>query len=314
MRALVTSLALLGVVAILSLADGSPRAEASFHLMRIHAVMAGLDGDDSRQYVELRMASGGQTQVGGKVLCFYAGAGFPFRRFTFPENVSNGATSSSILVGTAAMDAAWPQEPDFIFDGNTVSIPGGSTDALPVPWPGGKVAFGTDTASDPADYCGASFDEIDSLAFSPFGGTVDHGTAFPDSIVVEGARALRLTGDLCNPCARDNSEDYTLVDVNQPLHNPRNNAGETAAFGPPDPVMGDFDCDFDVEPDDGLDALGDAAGLGSPTCNAVTDVNCDNAHGVDDAFEIFRYYAGLPRLVPTPQDCVDIGQPVPPDV
>jgi hypothetical protein len=308
-RGLVAAAGVLAVALLAAItASGTPQpAHASFHLMRIHAVMAGFEGDDLVQYVELRMASGGQTQVGGKVLCFYAGAGFPFRRFTFPDDANNGASGSSILVGTAAMDAEWPHEPDFLFEGNTVSVPGGSPDALPVPWPGGKVAFGTDSAATPDEYCAAGFNEIDSVAYGSFGGTVDHGSAFPNDIPVDSATALVLTGDLCNPCARDNSADYSLLDTSEPANNPRNNSGQAAPVGLPDPLQGDADCDGDVDENDALVILGAAADLGAVPCPERADVNCDLAVDVLDALAIFLYRGGI---VSPADGCIPIGDPL----
>lgn len=74
-------------------------------------------------------------------------------------------------------------------------------------------------------------------------------------------------------------------------------------------VQGDGDCDLDVDANDGLIAVRDAANAGSPTCfGARTDIDCDNAHSVIDALEIFRYAAGIfTRVAPQPGDCISIG-------
>src|SRR5574341_2144430 len=104
-----------------SFPTNAPPADAAFHLMRVHAVMHAANGNTQIQYVELRMASGGQTLVSGHDLCFFDPSGDPWARFTFPGNVQNGAQGSSILVGSPSMDAIWPHAPDFVFGpGNTV--------------------------------------------------------------------------------------------------------------------------------------------------------------------------------------------------
>lgn len=318
--------AILGVALVVcglligSQADNSPpAAEASFHEMRIYAVMAGVNDDDSIQYVELRMATNNQNLVSGKVLCFFSGSGQPFRRFTFPANVDPSPSGSSILIGTAAMDAVWPHEPDFIFDGNTINVPGGgTTGALPVPWPGGKVAFGTDSAPDAANACAAGFNEIDSVAYgASFGGTVDHGSRFASDIPVSGEQALQLQGAVCYPpsCTRNNSTDYAIVQNPQP----RNNSGQSAGIGdttptpaptatPTDaptatpaattpgtsvaPAQGDANCDGEVDEDDGIEVLEHVADIDDVSCPVQADVTCDGIDAID-ALRIFQYLTNL---------------------
>jgi hypothetical protein len=75
-------------------------ADAAFHLMRIHAVMAGLNGDPQVQFVELRMCSSGQPFVSGHDLDFYDAVGTLKARFTFPGNVGNSNNGDSILIAT----------------------------------------------------------------------------------------------------------------------------------------------------------------------------------------------------------------------
>src|SRR3990170_2534810 len=87
------------VAVIAALAD--PRsAYAAFHCMRIHAIMAGFNGDNTIQYVELRMDTAGQSLVSGHQMKFYDAGGTLKATFTFPSSVTNGALGDSILIAT----------------------------------------------------------------------------------------------------------------------------------------------------------------------------------------------------------------------
>jgi hypothetical protein len=223
-----------------SMLSPSQEADAAFHFMRVHGVMRGAGSNTHVQFVELRMASGGQTDVGGHVICFFDPAGDPWARFTFPGDVQGGSAGSSILVGSASMNALWPHTPDFIFGpSNTVSFDLSADTSNPV-YEGlghGKVAFGSDSAATPSEMCGTQFSVIDSVAYgSGYTGAVDYGTKFPaDLPFTDPPRAVRLTGPLCNPCVRDNSMDYSIVDLTEAPNYPRNNAGQTGPIGGPTP-------------------------------------------------------------------------------
>ena len=315
----------------------TPPADASFHLMRVHGVMRGFMGNTTIQYVELRMASEGQTQVSGHDICFFDPSGNPWARFTFPGNVQNGASGSSILVGSPGMDALWPHDPDFVFGpGNTVGFDISADTRNPV-YEGfgqGKVAFGSDSAAVPADMCGAQFNVIDSIAYgTTYSGPVDFGTQFGSDLPFAGESALRLTGPLCAPpCARDNSADYSIVDLADPANYPRNNAGQSGALGDggtptpsptpgqptptptpgPSPssgpqMQGDVNCDDLATSVDALFILREVAGLGAGACAGNGDVNCDGNRTSVDALGVLRYVASLP--VNQNEPCPDIGTP-----
>ena len=333
LRPAILVIAALGVAAAvygLPFRSGAPPAEASFHLMRVHGVMRGFMGGSTFQFVELRMASGGQTQVSGHNICFFDPAGNPWGRFTFPGNVSNGAQGSSILIGSPSMDAVWPSAPDFVFGpGNTVGFALTADPSNPV-YEGfgqGKVAFGSDSATLPAEMCGAQFNVIDSVAYgTTYSGPVDFGTQFGDDLPVVGESAIRLTGALCNPCARDNSVDYSIVDLADPANYPRNNAGQSGPLGDggtptpsptptpgPSPssgqqMQGDVNCDHLATSVDALFILREVAGLSAGACAGNGDVNCDGNRTSVDALGVLRYVAGLP--VNQTEPCPDIGTPL----
>lgn len=298
---------------VLALRQETP-ADASFHYLRIHAVMIGFQGNEDVQYVELRMAEGGQTQTAGKVLCIFNHSGVPVGRFTFQSNHTlSSDAGSSILIGTLVMDSIWPHTLDEAFSVGTITtIPPGQI-FLSAPLPiAGKIAFGSDTADVPAEMCADGFNVIDSVAYgSEYTGTADFGTKFASDIPVNAGQVLQLTGPLCGPCTRNNSTDYSLVDVTMAANFPRNNAGDTAALGTPPRTMGDFNCDSEVTPDDAVGALGQAAEVVTAPCiGAQTDVNCNGQHDALDGLEILRYWLDVGRLTPPPQGCANIGSPV----
>ena len=298
---------------VLALRQETP-ADASYHYLRIHAVMTGYQGNTDVQYVELRMGEGGQTQTAGKVLCIFNPSGVPVGRFTFQSNHAvSSDPGSSILVSTQTMDAIWPRTPDEVFSVQTLTAipPGQIFLSAPLLY-AGKISFGTDTADVPAEMCAGGFNLIDSVAYgSDYTGGADFGTKFASELPVNAGQVLQLTGPLCGPCTRNNSTDYSLVDVTMAANYPRNNAGETAALGPPPHIMGDFNCDGEVRTDDGVNTLGQAAGVVTATCSgALTDVNCSGAPDPFDALEIVRYSAEFERLTQPPLGCPNIGATV----
>jgi len=335
------SAAVLAVAAILFAGAGSPGpqpASADHHLMRIHAVMGGLDGNGEVQYVELRMTSGGQTNVGGKKLCFFDIDGDPWATFTFPNSVGNGASGSSILIGSPSFDAEWDAgSPDFTFGpGNTVSNGLGVDVEIPVPHPAGKVSFGSS--------CGV----VDSVAYgSDYAGAAENPPNFLADLPIDGAQAIHLVDAPSGP--KNNSEDYEIVNVNITANQPRNNAGDqgplsdgqtptatpdptptasptatpgpSPTFNPINPRQGDTDCDTDVDENDAiylLEYTADLEGGEQPApCFdlqqivdqsgfAWGDVNCDGEVNAIDALHIFAYLADV-TLEQDAGNCFPIG-------
>ncbi len=198
-------LLLVAIVLSLSLVFVQGRsASAAFHCMRIHAVMAGFDGDNNVQYVELRMSAALQGILTTHPIKFYDAAGTLKATFTFPSNVTNAALGESILVATQEFnDSAIGGAADFTFAGNTVGSNGG--DPLhPVQAPDGKVTF----AEGPTTCVLGGPNVVSSVAYGAFTGTVDYGNAATALPNPSDNQALRL-GNL-NPEASDNSTEYSL--------------------------------------------------------------------------------------------------------
>ncbi|HET9477224.1 MAG TPA: hypothetical protein VFP63_07030 [Dehalococcoidia bacterium] len=259
-------------------------AAAAFHIMRVYGVMGGANGNANIQYVELRMADPGQNFVSTHDICFFDGSGAPYARFTFAGNVAGGADEASILAGTSEFDANWAAgSPDVTFSGaNTTAIAGGADVLHPLRSPSGKVSFGSDSATSPAQMCGAMFSVIDSVAYGTgYTGTVDFGTKFNQDLPIAGIQNLKVqgpppvnpaNGTLCFPgsfassCSvnRNNSADYALVNTNDAGNQPRNNAGQ-------------------VGPVALIDADGDGVGDASDLCPGTAPAPPVDANGCSQA-------------------------------
>ena len=91
-------------------------AHASFHLMQIEQVIAGVDGSTATQAIQLRMRAANQNLVSFTSLIAYDATGAnPVVLLIFPSNVSPGPAGSNILVATAGFSSATnpPLTPDF---------------------------------------------------------------------------------------------------------------------------------------------------------------------------------------------------------
>lgn len=231
----------------------SQPALARNHCMRIHAVMAGFNGDNNVQYVELRMFFPLQDLLTGHTIHFYDGSGIVKAAFTFPTNISNSTLGDSILIATQEFNAVSEgADADFVFStANTVAFNGG--DPLhPIQGPSGKVAYRVGVQNCPMPQDGPFV--VDSVAYGNFTGTVDFGTAAEALPTPSDNRALRLKSLASDPAAPgepvDNSKEYSLEPVSEtsyavPVTNlttdrttPRNNSRVVAALRSPHKVSG----------------------------------------------------------------------------
>jgi len=222
MRGLISLVAVAGfvVAAFVALASGGPVAYASFHCMRIHAVLGSYNGDPDVQYVELRMDAASQVFLATKTIQFRAADGTLKATFTFPgtvgvPSVANFATGDSILIATHAFNlAVTGGAADFEFTAlNTVGA-GGGDPLHPVQGPDGKVAFAQGFDNCDADAI-ASPGEVDSLAYGAVTGLATADFTPTPAAALPGAagnvRALRL-GNL-NLAPANNSTEYSLQHV-----------------------------------------------------------------------------------------------------
>lgn len=317
MRAVFALLVLVAAIAA-GFFHASNSAHAAFHLMRIHAVSYGFNGDNTIQYVELRMCSPGQPFLAGHTLQFYDGSNALKATFTFPGNVSNSSNGESILIATAEFNAASVGpggggsggDADFVFSmANTAGANGG--DPLhPVQGPSGKVVF----AAGASDGCDAGFTlnagDVDSVAYGT--ATADFGSAasaLPSPSDNTALRESNITGP------SDNSTDYSLQataaapktvaagSLLTDLDTPRNNSREVATLStdndsdddgvengldlcpgtaPADPVDANGCSDAQVDPDsDGICSPGAPSG-GPSGCTGSDNCPDDANAGQED--------------------------------
>lgn len=212
LRRWILGLALLAALAA-ALLQGPQPAQATIHCMRIHAVMAGANGDTSIQYVELRLAAGLLTGATNSTkLLFFDASGNQTGAFTLGSTFGFSNTPGSILLGTAGLQAAAGVTPDFIIPANVIA-------------PAGKIQFVHTTD------CLLTGTIIDSVAYGSFTGTVDCGTTPTVALPTAGTQALTLQ-NLMNTCS-DNSTEYALQAAA-----PRTNGGATGSFAPPPGAVG----------------------------------------------------------------------------
>ena len=295
MRKAWTLLVLSVFIAGTGLFVSSRDASAAFHIMRVYGVMGGANGNANIQYVELRMADPGQNFVSTHDICFFDPSGAPYARFTFPANVANSADEASILVGTSEFDANWAAgSPDFTFSAaNTTAIAGGADVLHPLRSPSGKVSFGADSATTPAQMCGAMFSVIDSVAYGTgYSGAVDFGTRFGSDLPTAGIQNLKVqgpaptnpaNGSICFPgsfasncsAARNNSVDYAIVNTNDAGNQPRNNANQTGPVALIDADGDGVGDTSDLCPGTAPAAAVDANGCSQAQVDADADGACD---------------------------------------
>lgn len=205
---------LVGLAVVLALVAAvlqhSAPALAASHCDRIYAVMRGTGGDDTIQYIEIRMEAAGQNAVSGTQLNFFDAAGNSLGSFTLTHDVTNGASGSSILIASIGFASVSNITPDFVLS-TPVSIQGAS----------GKIQFAGAANSN----CAGTGTIIDSVAFGAYTGPVDCGTpAVPiTGIPISGIQALTLNDT--NQTCTNNSTEYAMQAAA-----PRNNAGQVGGL------------------------------------------------------------------------------------
>ncbi len=181
---------LLASLTLLSLASS---AQAAFHFMRISEALGQWHGDPRIQFVELTMASLGQNFVAGHKIIFQDAAGAKTGEVMFTRNVMEDARGSTILVGTAAFEAAFDVTPDLLMP-----------EGLMAPF-SGRVCF----------------DTIDCLAYGNYTGSNGNLGTPASGFPVDGDQSLTIKL-VTFPGFGNNSTDYELR-----TPTPKNNAGRS---------------------------------------------------------------------------------------
>ena len=95
-------------IGVLAVCAGSAFGQAdSFHIMQIEQVIGGVNGDTTKQAVQLRMRTAFQNQMQNARLVAYDAAGAnPVVIIAFPNAVTNFTQGDRVLVTTAAFNSA----------------------------------------------------------------------------------------------------------------------------------------------------------------------------------------------------------------
>ena len=225
-------------VAGATLALAAP-AGAVDHNLRIREVFAGAStGHPNARFVELQLAAGGQNMVNGNRVHVYNAAGTNVGTFTFPADLSNGTSQSSVLVATTQAATMFGVAPDL-------------TMAAVIPRAGGQVCY------EDVDNSTAGF--IDCVAWGNFTGVSPSptGTPFgPVSGILDGMSILRNisagdparleTGPGGGPGGDDTDDSAADFDTAFPV--PRNNAGAVTSTAGSAAVDGTGELDFLAAP------------------------------------------------------------------
>jgi len=181
----------------------APRAEASFHIMQVEQILAGVDGSTSTQAIQLRMRTSLQSQVQNAVMFAWDANGEnPVLLKAFPGAVANFAAGAHVLVGTANLNASTnpPLTPDFVLDN---------------PIPASYIAAGSLTFEDTfatvywrVSWGGASY-------LGPTGGSITNDAdglfgVYPDPLPIGSAQALLFQFAASAP-STTNQDDYAVT-------------------------------------------------------------------------------------------------------
>lgn len=179
-------------------------AAAVNHLLVIDEVLGSWQGDDTIQFVELRLLAAGQRSLSGAggrgttQLLFLDATGASVRTVTFTRDLDQAQVGSRVLVATQALAAISGVEPDLV-------LPAGTLSPL-----AGQVCYRVNPPQAPTQPTGI----IDCVAYGKFGG--DTGPFGPPTALTPDNRALQRVG----------TTGSTRADFNAVLEpTPQNNAG-----------------------------------------------------------------------------------------
>lgn len=180
-------------------------ARATFHLMQVEQVIAGVDGDDTVQAIQLRMRGANQQFVSGSRLRVVDAAGAnPVLLSDITTNVGDGDLGSRVLLATASFAAHTTPAavPDFILDTPIPSsylaagcIQFESNNGSQMLW---RLAWGGAAYTGPTT--GLTFNDADG----------NFGPAYAGLIPTGGTQALRFQGT-AGALSLNNDADYAVT-------------------------------------------------------------------------------------------------------
>jgi hypothetical protein len=181
-------------------------AFATFHLMQIEQVIGGVNGDTTRQAIQLRMRQNGQNMLApGRLIAWDAAGANPVVIFDFTGNVANSTAGSRVLVATSNFLAGLTPDavmtnpiPSSYMAGGKLTFETDGTPGTQVWW---GLAWGTYSGTNTGVTSGGGGNDADGI-FSPpaFGGPLPSTTQ----------QAVRFTG-AAGALSTNNGADYALT-------------------------------------------------------------------------------------------------------
>ncbi len=215
-----------GLVAAALLA-GTGSARALFHLAVIDEIMTSYAGDNTAQFVEIRMNAGAQTITTNSVLAaFDASGNYIADVFVVPGNLANGGAGLRWIMGTASFQTASGIAADFL-------IPA----SLPVS--GGMVCWGAPGIIPPAP---GAWDHtlptnyVDCVAYGSYSGPTNPLIGNATGLTPVGHSLARVSS------TNDNATDFSCADPATPTNNSATSASlsATASCTPSVPISPAF--------------------------------------------------------------------------
>ncbi len=253
-------------------------AGATFHLVSISEVGAGVGGNPAVQFVELRLDGAGQTNLANTRLTVFDADDNATQLLLSNHGVTNGAAGANVLYATAAFAAATGVTPDFVLPEGIVT-------------PTGMVCWGAPGVVPPDPSTWDFFkpnNYVDCVAYGGFAGATRLASGTPTSLP-PGDATQSLTRTKGSGESGSNDVDFALA-----APNVCNNAGDCTDLAGGADVCGDADGSGSVTVTDGVQTLRAAAGLDSPCTPARCDVNASGTITVTDGVQVLRGAAGLP--------------------
>ena len=201
----------LALAALLALA-APQAASAVFHFAVIDEVMTSYGGDPAVQFVEIRMETAGQGQVGNSVLArFDADGNYQGDVLIVPGDVANAGTGARWIMGTTAFETAAGIQVDFEF------APGLFTG-------GGMVCWGAPGLSPPAPTWDRTqfTNYVDCVAYGAYSGPTNVRIGTPTPLAPDGHSLVRVDE------THDNETDFACGDPATPT----NNDGDSVELAP----------------------------------------------------------------------------------
>jgi len=199
-----TAARLVSLALVLGALSAARPAHATFHLMQVEQVIAGVDGSTATQAIQLRMRNSSQNLVAqATIRAWDANGENPVLILNLASNVSSGSAAARVLIATANFASATTPgvTPDFVMTNPIPDsyIPAGSLtfedDFGSVYW---RLSWGG--AAYTGDTSGLTTNDLDGNFGPPFAGPLP----------TESGQALRFQG-ASNAFSTNNAANYALT-------------------------------------------------------------------------------------------------------